>query len=114
MRVVEGVRGRFRADGLIVRFDWIHRAVGAPRRRRVARIGRTDAVSLWSCTGAARTSDPTTFTVRRENRGVPPHVASVPEGAGRQYADAGARETRARWEQWSDRCTADGEWRNEC
>ena len=119
VRVVEGVRGEvsMRME-LIVRFDygsivpWVRRVDGVWRA-----IGGPDAVSLWSSVpvhGEDLTTQ-ATFTVR-EGEAVEFLLMWHPshEGAERHVPPMRAlEETRAWWEQWSDQCTYDGEWRNE-
>ena len=119
VRVVEGVRGEvsMRME-LIVRFDygsivpWVRRVDGVWRA-----IGGPDAVSLWSSVpvhGEDLTTQ-ATFTVR-EGETVEFLLMWHPshEGAERHVPPMRAlEETRAWWEQWSDQCTYDGEWRNE-
>jgi GH15 family glucan-1,4-alpha-glucosidase len=118
-RVVEGVSGEVRLQmELIVRFDygsivpWVRRVDGVWRA-----IGGPDAVSLWS-TVPVHGQDLTTqatFTVR-EGEVVefllmwhPSHV-----GAERRVAPMRAvEETCAWWEQWCDKCTYKGEWRDD-
>ena len=73
----------------------IHRAVGTPGRRRVARNRRTRCrVAVVVCAGARRGPHDAgdVHGARGRDRGVPPHVASVPRRRRTaRTADAGAR-----------------------
>ncbi len=118
VRIVEGVSGEVRMQmELIIRFDygsivpWVRKVDGALRA-----IGGPDALTLWSPV-ETRGVDLTTraeFTVRAGQR-LPFLLAWHPshESVTPIDVDTAVDDTCRWWEDWSGRCTYDGEWRED-
>ena len=118
VRIVEGVRGEVRMQmELVIRFDygsivpWVRNVDGALRA-----IGGPDALSLWTPVDT-RGVDLTTraeFTVKQGER-VPFVMVWHPSHLTPQPIDAfvAVEETSEWWKAWAERCTYDGQWREE-